>query len=73
VNIFVDVDDPIGRSFGTKARSLFRIEPCFVGFVPKLDVSIDDQAFSDWHHLRQVYPSSIKDLLGDFHRLNNLS
>jgi hypothetical protein len=97
--IFVDVDDTIVRSFGSKRipipqvieaiRQLhvkgetlycwsrggaeyaqrsaieFGIEHCFVGFLPKLDVSINDQAFADWHHLREVHPSSVKDLLED--------
>jgi hypothetical protein len=99
MNIFVDVDDTIVRSFGTKRipipqvieaiRQLhakgetlycwsrggaeyaqasaieFGIEHCFVGFLPKPDVSIDDQAFADWHHLREVHPSSVNRLLED--------
>jgi hypothetical protein len=57
--IFVDVDDTIVRSFGTKRIPI----PCFVRLLPKPDVSIDDQAFADWHHLREVHPSQVQQLL----------
>jgi cation transport ATPase len=95
--IFVDVDDTIGHSFGTKripipqvieairqlhsqgatlycwsrggaeyAQAIaieFGIEHCFVGFLPKPDVTIDDQALADWHHLREVHPAEVRQLL----------
>jgi hypothetical protein len=95
--IFVDVDDTIVRSFGTKRipipavieaiRQLFAqgetlycwsrggaqyaqesaiefgIEDCFVGYLPKPDVMIDDQAIDSWHHLQQVHPSQVQKLL----------
>jgi hypothetical protein len=51
--------------FETDRAIEFGIEHCFVGFLPKPDVSIDDQAFADWHHLREVHPSSVKRLLED--------
>jgi cation transport ATPase len=97
MNIFVDVDDTIVRSFGTKRipipqvieaiRQLhskgktlycwsrggaeyaqasaieFGIEHCFVEFLPKPDVTIDDQALADWHHLREVHPAQVQQLL----------
>jgi cation transport ATPase len=97
--IFVDVDDTIVRSFGSKRipiptviaaiRQLhergetlycwsrggakyaeasaieFGIADCFAGFLPKPDVLIDDQALSDWQHLHQVHPTSVKHLLED--------
>jgi hypothetical protein len=46
-----------------QARSLFGIEHCFVGFLPKPDVSIDDQSLADWHHLREVHPAQVQQLL----------
>jgi hypothetical protein len=32
------------------------IEHCFVGFLPKPDVIVDDQPFTAWRNLRHVYP-----------------
>ncbi len=100
MNIFVDVDDTIVRSFGTKRipipsvieaiRQLhsqgetlycwsrggaayakastveFGIEDCFVGFLPKPDVTIDDQPIADWKHLREVHPAQVNRLSEDF-------
>jgi hypothetical protein len=99
MNIFVDVDDTIVRSFGTKRipipsvieaiRQLHAkgetlycwsrggaeyartsaiesgIEHCFVGYLPKPDVMIDDQALSNWQHLREIHPAQVKQLLED--------
>jgi Protein of unknown function (DUF705) len=95
--IFVDVDDTIVRSFGSKRipipaviaaiRQLrergeilycwsrggakyaeesaieFGIADCFVSYLPKPDVTIDDQALSNWHHLREVHPAQVQQLL----------
>lgn len=93
--IFVDVDDTLIRSVGTKripmppvverVRVLHRegvalylwssggadyarasavelgIEDCFVTFLPKPDVYLDDQAVSEWRYCLHVLPSNAED------------
>jgi hypothetical protein len=88
---YVDIDDTLVRSFGSKripmtevirhVRSLsddgvvlyawstgggeyarrsaaeLGIEACFVAFLPKPDVMIDDQAPADWRNLLCVHPA----------------
>lgn len=88
--VYVDVDDTLVRSVGSKripmpsvveeVRKLsaagallylwssggadyartsaveLGIETCFVAFLPKPDVMIDDQPPSEWRRLRHVYP-----------------
>ena len=88
--VYVDVDDTLIRSVGTKripmpgvvaevrrlkelgavlylwssggaeyARASARelgIEDCFVAFLPKPDVVIDDQPVAEWRTTRHVYP-----------------
>lgn len=90
--VFVDVDDTLVRSVGTKripmiaaiarvrelhaagaalylwssggadyARSSaieLGIESCFVAFLPKPDVYLDDQAVHEWRYCRHVLPGS---------------
>lgn len=87
--IFVDVDDTLVRSFGSKripitsaisyVRKLhkdghllylwssggeeycrataaeFDISDCFVGYLPKPDVVVDDQHPADWRNLRWIH------------------
>ncbi|MBD2608545.1 hydrolase [Scytonema hofmannii FACHB-248] len=96
--IFVDVDDTLVRSVGTKripipsvirvirqlkaqgailycwssggskyARASaeeFGLLDCFVGYLPKPEVMIDDQPFQDWRRLCHVYPLQADSLLG---------
>jgi len=93
--VYVDVDDTLVRSAGTKripmpsvvaeVRKLKQngavlylwstagaqyaqatavelgIEECFVGFLPKPHVIIDDQPIQEWHTLRHVYPLQASD------------
>lgn len=92
---FIDVDDTLIRSVGTKripmpnviskVKALFaegailylwssggaeyahasavelNIEDCFVGFLPKPEVYIDDQAVHDWRFCQHVLPNNIAD------------
>ena len=92
---FIDVDDTLIRSVGTKripmpnviskVKTLFaegailylwssggaeyahasavelNIEDCFVGFLPKPEVYIDDQAIHDWRFYQHVLPNNIAD------------
>lgn len=91
--VFVDVDDTLVRSAGTKripissaverVRTLHQegaalylwssggaeyarasaaelgIEGCFVAFLPKPDVYLDDQAVHEWRYCRHVRPSNV--------------
>lgn len=90
--IFVDVDDTLVRTVGTKripmpavveqVRALHRdgaalylwssggdayarstaeelgIAECFVAFLPKPEIYIDDQAFQDWRYCLHVLPGN---------------
>jgi cation transport ATPase len=90
--IYVDVDDTLVRSFGTKRMPMasvvssiqalhqdgvvmylwssgggeyaresaveLGIENCFVAFLPKPDVYIDDQSFDEWRYCRHVLPGN---------------
>jgi hydroxymethylpyrimidine pyrophosphatase-like HAD family hydrolase len=93
--IFVDVDDTLVRSAGTKripmpsvverVRALHRegaalylwssggaeyarasaielgIESCFVAFLPKPDVYVDDQPVQEWRYCQHVLPGNAGD------------
>jgi hypothetical protein len=93
--VFVDVDDTLIRSVGTKripmpgvmaevrrlkangvdlylwssggadyARASadeLGISDCFVGFLPKPHVIIDDQPIRQWHAFQHVYPAQASD------------
>ena len=93
--VFVDVDDTLIRSFGskripmpavvTRIRELHQqsvdlylwssggaeyarssavelgIDECFLAFLPKPDVYIDDQEFSEWRYCKHVLPSNAGD------------
>src|SRR5690349_15519633 len=90
---YIDVDDTLVRSFGTKripmtpviehVRALHRdgvrlycwssageeyarqsaeelgIAQCFVGFLPKPHVFIDDQPPADWRRTSHVFPGAV--------------
>jgi hypothetical protein len=94
--IFVDVDDTLVRSVGTKRIPMpaavsavkrlaeqgavlygwssggaayakasaqeLDIERCFVGFLPKPDVVLDDQPPAEWRRLIHVHPLSAADM-----------
>lgn len=91
--VYIDVDDTLVRSAGTKtvpipsiiehvkqladsgaelycwssvgaeyARITTRnlgIESCFVGFLPKPNIVIDDQAIPDWKRFATVHPLNV--------------
>src|SRR5450631_1574047 len=93
--VFVDVDDTLVRSVGTKriampavvarvremhadGASLYcwssggaeyarlsaaelGIEACFVAFLPKPDVYLDDQSVDEWRYCKHVLPSNAAD------------
>lgn len=93
--IYIDVDDTIVRSVGTKripmpnvvnhikklheqGNSLYLwssgganycrdtatelgIGHCFIGFLPKPEIYVDDQPVSNWHFCRHLYPTQADD------------
>jgi len=93
--IFIDVDDTLVRSIGTKripmpsvverVRSLHKegaslylwssggadyarasaaelgIETCFLAFLPKPDVYLDDQSVEEWRYCKHVLPVNAND------------
>jgi cation transport ATPase len=94
--IYVDVDDTLVRSIGTKripmpmvvnqirrlheqgaalylwssggaeycraTASELGIEQCFVGFLPKPEVYVDDQCVADWRLCRHLYPAQAEEI-----------
>ena len=94
--IFVDVDDTLVRSVGTKripvpgvvarVRELhaqgallylwssggseyakssaaeLSIEQCFVAFLPKPDVYVDDQDIEEWRYCKHVLPANVGEI-----------
>ena len=93
--VFVDVDDTLVRSVGTKripmpavvarvkemhatgvllylwssgggeyaraSAAELGIANCFLGFLPKPDVYLDDQAVNDWRFCKHVLPANASD------------
>lgn len=46
-----------GADYAKESAEEFGIEDCFVGFLPKPEVAIDDVSFSQWRNLLQVHPN----------------
>jgi hypothetical protein len=102
VNVFVDVDDTLVRSAGSKRIPMLSviqhirelhtqgailycwsaggaeyarlsaeelgIAECFIAFLPKPNVLIDDQSIADWPRSISVHPSSCSDRSIDDYR-----
>ena len=45
-----------GESYAREVAIELGIEDCFVGFLPKPDVIIDDLPVSDWRNLTEIHP-----------------
>lgn len=50
--VYVDIDDTLARSFGSK-----RLSECFVAYLPKPQLLLDDQHPSEWRTLRWAHPN----------------
>jgi hypothetical protein len=50
-----------GAEYAKKSAKEFGIEKCFVGFLPKPEVVIDDLTFSKWRNLLEVHPNECHD------------
>jgi len=46
-----------GAQYAENSASEFGIHQCFVSFLPKPDVAIDDVKICDWRYLHQVHPN----------------
>ena len=46
-----------GADYARASAQEFGIADCFLAFLPKPDVLIDDQKIADWRRLRQVHPN----------------
>ncbi len=48
-----------GAAYAREAAQEVGLDDCFVGFLPKPQVYIDDQAVSEWRYCRHVHPSQV--------------
>ncbi len=46
-----------GAEYAESSAKEFGVHDCFVGFLPKPEVSIDDMQFEKWRNLLQVHPN----------------
>lgn len=46
-----------GADYARQSAEEFGIADCFLAFLPKPDVLLDDQDIADWRRLRQVHPN----------------
>ena len=46
-----------GAKYAQESAREFGIEQCFIGFLPKPELVIDDISFSQWRNLVQVHPN----------------
>jgi len=52
-----------GAEYARASAEEFGIADCFLAFLPKPDVLLDDQAIADWRRLRQVHPNECNMLI----------
>jgi hydroxymethylpyrimidine pyrophosphatase-like HAD family hydrolase len=50
-----------GADYARASAVELGIESCFVAFLPKPDVYIDDQSFDEWRYCRHVLPGNSAD------------
>lgn len=48
-----------GAEYARQSAAELGIEECFVGFLPKPNVLIDDQRIEDWRTLTQLHPNEL--------------
>jgi hypothetical protein len=47
-----------GGEYARQSAEEFGIADCFVGFLPKPDMLLDDQRINDWRYLKCVHPAA---------------
>jgi hypothetical protein len=52
-----------GADYAQASAEEFGIADCFLAFLPKPDVLLDDQHISDWRRLQQVHPNECDALI----------
>ena len=57
-----------GAEYAQKSAKEFGIEECFVGFLPKPQVMIDDMNFSQWRNLLQIHPNESPSYSVEYYR-----
>jgi len=50
-----------GAEYAREVATEFGVESCFVAFLPKPDVYLDDQPVKEWRYCRHVLPSNAED------------
>jgi hypothetical protein len=48
-----------GREYAHASAIEFGLEHCFVDYLPKPDLLIDDQPMQEWRRLRHIYPNQV--------------
>lgn len=46
-----------GAEYAQNSAEEFEIGDCFLGFLPKPDIAIDDLSFSNWKNMVEVHPN----------------
>ena len=46
-----------GAKYAEESAIEFGVHECFVGFLPKPDIAIDDMQIGEWRYLLQVHPN----------------
>ena len=54
-----------GADYARESAEEFGLFDCFMAFLPKPDVLLDDQNVADWRRLRQVHPNECEALVDD--------
>jgi hypothetical protein len=54
-----------GSDYACASAKEFGLEDCFVGYLPKAEVMIDDQPFQAWRSLHHVYPLQADSLFSE--------
>ena len=50
-----------GADYARESAAEFGIEHCFIAFLPKPEVLIDDLRLADWRRLVEVHPNECRD------------
>ena len=50
-----------GADYARASAVELKLDHCFVAFLPKPDVYLDDQAVNDWRYCKHVLPSNVGD------------
>ncbi len=53
-----------GADYARSIAEEWGLTPCFIAYLPKPDVLLDDQPVSQWRHLIEVHPNQVRSLLG---------